>query len=379
MKTTRPNLLLIAAFLLILFSVPLIQAVVEVRRGEWSQVIDLVTRRPTQANLRSGENALEAASVFARTLRPWMQAAQFFSLSEAGEKAVVGHDGWLFYQPGVSFLTQRPKPGDTTPREALAAILAFRNQLAARGIHLILMPAPNKESIYPDKLSRGAAPSAQPISPDTREFLAQCGHAGLDVVDLFAIYSQARKHSTTELYLAQDSHWSPAGMEMAAAAVARRILTNGGLTRGSISYDIHPAPVQRVGDIVRMLCSPPVESHVTPDRVDAVQIIRRTDAAPYSDDPASPVLVLGDSFLRVYEKDAPGHAGFIAHLAMALGRPLASIVNDGGGSTLVRQDLFRHQGLLAGKKVIVWEFVERDLRLGIEGWQLVPLPSESKP
>jgi len=84
--------------------------------------------------------------------------------------------------------------------------------------------------------------------------------------------------------------------------------------------------------------------------------------------------VLGDSFLRIYERDEPGSAGFISHLAHALHRPMASIVNDGGASTLVRQELARRPQLLEGKKVVVWEFVERDLRFGTEGWQVVPLP-----
>jgi len=86
------------------------------------------------------------------------------------------------------------------------------------------------------------------------------------------------------------------------------------------------------------------------------------------------VLVLGDSFLRIYERDAPGGAGFVPHLARQLGRPVAGIINDGGASTLVRQELFRRPRLLARAKVVVWEFVERDIRLGTEGWQNVPLP-----
>ena len=57
--------------------------------------------------------------------------------------------------------------------------------------------------------------------------------------------------------------------------------------------------------------------------------------------PESEVLILGDSFLRIYEQDEPGSAGFIAHLARELGQPLTSIVNDGGASTLVRQELAR--------------------------------------
>ena len=92
------------------------------------------------------------------------------------------------------------------------------------------------------------------------------------------------------------------------------------------------------------------------------------------DAPDSPVLVLGDSFLRIYQTDAPRAAGFVSHLARALAQPVASIINDGGASTLVRQQLARAPKLLAGKKVVVWEFVERDVRFGTEGWQDVPLP-----
>jgi peptidoglycan/xylan/chitin deacetylase (PgdA/CDA1 family) len=31
---------------------------------------------------------------------------------------------------------------------------------------------------------------------------------------------------------------------------------------------------------------------------------------------------------------------------------------------------------LKNKRVVVWEFVERDIHLGTEGWQHVPLPAE---
>jgi hypothetical protein len=187
--------------------------------------------------------------------------------------------------------------------------------------------------------------------------------------------------AATPLYLQQDSHWSPAGVELAAAAVAERLLARGWLTRGPVNHDRLAAPVKRLGDIPRM--SPGIEKRMAPESVACAQVIRRDTGAPYADDPASEVLVLGDSFLRIYQQDEPGNAGFVAHLGRALGRPLASIINDGGASTLVRQELFRRPQLLANKKVVVWEFVERDLRLGTEGWQLitfgVPVPPNANP
>jgi hypothetical protein len=374
MNTQTPRTLVIVLFLAILAGPPLLQVVVEARSGEWPAVLRLFTQRPTPENLRAYEKELQNASATAHTLRPAMQSLQFFVLREAGEKALVGPDGWLFYQPGVSYLTQRAKPGDSTVQDAVAAVTRLRDDLAARGIRLLVMPAPNKESVYPDQLARCAVPPQQALSGETRSFLAQCEAAGVELVDLFALYRDARASSNALLYLEQDSHWSPAGMEMAANAVATRIVERGWLSPGTISYDARPSPVQELGDIVRMIRSPQIEAHMRPQSIATSQVIRRETSALFTDDPSPEVLVLGDSFLRIYERDAPGGAGFVAHLARALGRPVAGIINDGGASTLVRQELFRRPRLLSRAKVVVWEFVERDIRLGTEGWQIVALP-----
>ncbi len=71
--------------------------------------------------------------------------------------------------------------------------------------------------------------------------------------------------------------------------------------------------------------------------------------------------------------DLPGAAGLIAQLAYELKMPLTSIVNDGGASTLVRQQLARQPELLKNKKLVIWQFVERDIRFGTEGWQDIQL------
>ena len=380
MKTPVHNRVLIAVFLLMLATVPLLQALVEIRRGERPQVCELFSRRPTQANLRTFEMGLESASVTARALRPWMQAAQFFGLHEAGEKVLVGRGGWLFYQPGISFLTQRPRTGSTSAREAVAAVADFRDQLAARGIRLVLVPAPDKESVYPDRLSRGGASTAGYVGAETREFLTLCQQSEVDVVDLFARFRQERQQRPDKgLYLEQDTHWTPAGMKAAVEAVTEYVVSRGWVPCGSVEYGLRSVGLQSHGDLVRMLHSPPIEAYLAPEGIMAEQVFRTGDNTPYTDVPSSPILVLGDSFLRIYEREEPGQAGFIAHLARALGVPLTSIVNDGGAATLVRQELFRRPHLLAGKKVVVWEFVERDLRLGTEGWQHVKLPAGTKP
>ncbi|MBO6136511.1 MAG: hypothetical protein J6P30_08035 [Fibrobacter sp.] len=97
-----------------------------------------------------------------------------------------------------------------------------------------------------------------------------------------------------------------------------------------------------------------------------------TTLTPFKDDfRKAQILILGDSFSRIYQTDSPVNAGWIAHFAKEMGRPVASIVSDGGASTLVREKLARKAGVLKGKKLLIWEFVERDLRFGAEGWKEV--------
>ena len=225
----------------------------------------------------------------------------------------------------------------------------------------------------------------KPVNPETREVLARLRMAGVEVVDLFEVYRWEGGFETRPYYLAQDSHWSPEGMRLAADVVARRLIDSGWVRRGPVKYETRPMSVERYGDVLGMIRVPQaVRAGVRtggfeirpyrPQQMDCTQVVDAQTGQPYEDDPNSPVLVLGDSFLRIFEQDEPGSGGFIAHLAHHLGFALTSVVNDGGASTLVRQQLARKPALLEGKRVVVWEFVERDIRFGTEGWQVIPLP-----
>jgi len=359
MKSTAANRTLVITFVALIAIVPLLQTIVELRRGETPGAMRVFRERPTRESLAACERSLEDASVTVRTLRPWMQAGRFFTLRDGGAKVHVGRNGWMVYTPGGNAFTQRAQPGEGTPRGPLAAGIAYRDALAARGIRLIVVPVPNKESVYPQWLSSRSEPPTRIINPETRAFFDGCAAAGVEVVDLFARY---RELSRMPYCLMQDTHWSPHGIETAARAVAERI----GL-HGEARFETRAVALDLHGDLVRMLQSPVIESQLEPEHIEAIQV-------PGSSAANAPVLVLGDSFSRIFQTDEPGDAGFIAHLARHLGQPVASLVNDGGASTLVRQKLFLRPQLLANATVIVWEFTERDLRLGSEGWQIVPLP-----
>jgi len=383
MRPGPANIFATLIFASIIFGVPIIQAVLELRQGEQPQALDVFAQKPTVDNLRAYEASLEEASWAVKNLRPWMQYVQFVLLKEAGEKALIGRNGWLFYRPAVEYLTRRlvTHKGVSGPGDPLHAIIFFRDQLASRGIQLLVVPAPNKVSIYPEMLTRRAQGTGGVMCPETRELYYELQVAGIEVVDLFAVFHNAKEKrggaSARAFYLAQDSHWSPAGAELAAKAVAQRVLERGWVKPGAVEYAETPVRLRRLGDLVRMLQVPQIERRAPLQDVVCEQVVRQDSRALYQDASDSEILVLGDSFLRIYEQDEPGAAGFVAHLAKELKQPLTSIINDGGASTLVRQELHRRPQLLANKKLVIYEFVERDIRFGTEGWQLIPLPPAS--
>jgi len=381
----RPRVCLIVVFLVLVGVVAPSQIVLELREGETPQIASLFRQAPTRANLRRLESDLETGCRLAQAVRPWMQYARFVLLQDAGDQALLGRSGWFFYRPAVQYLVEpvcsvpvrasEETPDGVTTNDILTAIVSFRDALAQRGIKLLVMPAPDKSSVYPQMLAVRADGCPDPVNPTTRGVLAALKQAGVEVMDLFDLYTQARTGSDGPgYYLAQDSHWSPEGIRLAAEAVAHRLLDWGWVEKGPVRYETKPISIQRYGDVLRMIRVPQIEHLFEPEQINCTQVLNAETGKPYVDDSNSPVLVLGDSFLRIFERDEPGSGGFIAHLAYNLGFGLTSVVNDGGASTLVRQQLARKPALLAGKKVVIWEFVERDIRFGTEGWQVIPLP-----
>jgi lysophospholipase L1-like esterase len=355
-------------------SVACLQTSIELVRRESPGALELFHQPLTASQLRSYERQLEERSVVGRALRPWFQFAQFAWLRDGGEKVLFGREDWLFYKPGCDDMLAPPDLTGQRAKDAAEAIIAWRDALADRGIKLLVMPAPNKESVYPDQLTRRIPQAKGVQSPTTQDLLRRLQAANVEVVDLFKLFAESRAQTSTPLYLAQDTHWSPTGVRLAARAAAQRLVEKGWIAPGQTELSEKPVPVERLGDLVRMLKSDRLERATVPEPMSCVQVVSRDTGKTYRDQPDSEVLVLGDSFLRIYQQDEPGAAGFIAHLARELGQPVTSLVSDGGASTLVRQELYRRPALLKGKRVVVWEFVERDIRLGTEGWQRVPLP-----
>jgi hypothetical protein len=403
--------LVIAALLLVCAGFPLFQAGYEwVVDKEDPHVVSLFTKEPTKENLHRWDDNAKDRSVFAKWLRPRTLQLRYDVLGEMAPKSLPGIDGWLFYNQDVDYLLQPSYTNErfykgtfdtlihgnrVNLRNPLVAMRDFRDRLKSRGIELLLIPIPGKPSIYPEKLA--AHFHGQPSSP-TLKLLADLSEQGFHVADVFTPLLQAKAEGSAQLYLKRDTHWTPQGMQIAADAIAARIrelmpelateslrVAQAADSTGHAVVDTlagEPAPryslkdtvVERWGDIAEMTKVPDRKKIWSNESVTATQVLDAKTGAPYRDDAQASILWLGDSFSRIYQTDAPKSAGIIAHIAYNLKQPLASLVNDGGASTVVRQQLSRHGELLQGKKLVVWTFVERDLRFGSKGWQVEDLP-----
>lgn len=377
----------IGSLCVVIAGIPAFQAIREAADGKLPHIFRLFATAPSKASLHGWDQESRDRSVIAKAVRTKMLQNQFDLFGDAGAKALVGRDGWLFYRPDVEYLTQPDFRDErfylgtfdtvvagkrVNVRNPLVAIRDVHRQLAARGIRLLVVPIPGKPSIYPEMLSGTETPiDASP----TLSLIDSLRKAGIDVVDLVHPLRKAKSSSPADLYLHRDTHWSPAGLAVAADEIAKTLLSVPEIAsrRNPALYRTRDTAISRWGDICEMTSLAHRREIWSEERVTATQVVDTT-SAPYRDDPSSAVLWLGDSYSRIYQTDVPKSAGAISQVAMRIGQPLSSIVNDGGASTVVRRQLQRKPGLLANAKVVVWTFVERDIRFGDGGWALEQLP-----
>jgi hypothetical protein len=350
--------------------------------------------------LRGYESELEKTSVFANTLRPYMQFSRYLLFQDLGEKAVLGRNGWFFYKPDVDYnvrpwvLDKRSfivdPNGIPFTDDPVRAVVKFKEQLEQMGIELLVVVIPGKPSVYPDMLNSSISASASGQITHSLRMIDEIKSRGVETVDLFTAFAEERTHDAEfgdSIYLQKDTHWKSRAVRRAAREVARRIKQYPWYNPGTFEYAIDSVVIDRVGDVGVMSTLPQFKIHdlnpvfaTEATKCYQVFLVSRdetgieTGRTLYRDDFSnSTILLIGDSFSRIFQGDEPRSAGWISHIAAELSQPIASIVSDGGASTLVRQTLSRKTSVLKGKRLVIWEFVERDIRFGAEGWKDVTL------
>ena len=342
-------------------------------------------------DIQSYETALKERDGLMQWVIPRMQIPVTAWLKGGNEDAYCGRDGWLFYRKDIDSLTGRGflDPEILARRAAggselkappqpdpLKAIIDFRDQLAKRGIALIVMPAPVKPSIHPEWHSaryEGRPGAVQ--NPSFSAFVERLAKEQVACSDAAPLLVRAKAGGTPQ-YLRTDTHWTPAGMELAAKALADLARQTAVLPPATARFTAVAKELTNLGDVAMMLKFPSEWKVFASETVTVRQV---TDGGqPWRPDATAEVLLLGDSFANIFSLAPMGWgegAGFVEHLSLALGLPVDAITRNDAGSFATREmlakELQRGNDRLAGKKLVIWEFASRELACG--DWKLIPL------
>lgn len=354
----------------------------------WRLIV--AANRQVLAGMIGFERALEDESLIGRLLRPPAQLVMTGSLQAGNERVYVGRDGWLFFRPDVEYITGRGfldpvqlkgrvaatselgVPPQPDPRQA---IVQFREDLAARGITLVVMPTPLKPGVHPEKLARRYTDSMGMLeNPSYRPFIDGLRREGVLVFDPSEMLPAARRSGPQ--YLATDTHWRPESMELVAELLGSFIAEHAGLpVIDDPGYQVERSEVSNTGDIARMLDLPDTRPLFPPESVWLRRILQ-PEGSPWASSRDADVLVLGDSFANVYTLESMGwgtSAGLIEQLSYTLRRRVDRLVQNDEGAFATRAMLRRDPDRLNGKRVVVYQFAARELAFG--DWKVIRFPT----
>ena len=267
-----------------------------------------------------------------------------------------------------SQLVSDPHPD---PRQA---ILQFKEECERRGIHLVVVPVPDKTMAHPENLTARLEHTSSSTIVTNRgypEFIQEMRRKGVDVLDLVA------PETKDQLFLKQDTHWTPLFMENSARQIARHIKQLGS---GDIRVPTEPMRLRRAGSLIQgilsLLSLPDGQTIYRPETTEIEKVLRNDDSgAEIQPSPSSSVLLLGDSFTEIYSQEQLGWGNGCGpgrtHISYQLGGPIDVLARNGSGASGTRIELSKpdNQWHLNGKRIIIWEFAMRDL--AVENWALV--------
>jgi hypothetical protein len=412
--TGSSHVLLIILFLVTILSVPAIQFACEMRAPHaegrlgtlniykaypaWNKIRAARSPRdfwrllPRGSELKAAEKELETESVVSEWLLPRVQLA-LVKLGAGNEQVYLGRDRWLFYRSDVDYITGPPflEPKVMTHRahaagvqpDPVKAIVDFRDQLRARGIDLVVMPAPMKPGVEADKLSLHSKSKDVLQNASFPDFKARLEQAGVRVFDAAPLLAERKRANDAPLYLETDTHWLPETMELVAHDISNSFQAEGDSQPFTMNIGLG---IEGTGDVARMLRLPSEQRPYPPQRVTIKQVTDR--GKPWRPTQSADVLVLGDSFANIFSLSALGwgeSAGFVEHFSYWSGpRPIDCILRNSDGAFATREilsrELARGKDRLAGKKLVIWEFAARELAFG--DWKMLsmqlgqPLPAK---
>ncbi len=271
-------------------------------------------------------------------------------LSEASPGAIVGEDGWLFTAEEMDIQANF----NANIHLSVKRIMQANVVLAARGVQLIVVVTPDKAEIYQDKLGLDR-PAAVVQRRET--FINGLDDFGIDRFDAAGALQNARAGG--EVFMRDDTHWSPLGAKAVADAIGSRF---------------HGADISRVevkttqlgkaafdGDLLSFIPTGPFRDIIGPER----RLIERFETSTAASgglfgETVVDVALIGTSF------SAKPDWHFEGFLKRALSADVLNLSLEGQGP-FKPMDAFLASDILktTPPKIVIWEipvrYISKDL------------------
>ena len=329
------------------------------------------------------EGWLEESFFFRRALIDFLRPI-YRRLGVAGENALIGQDGWLYYEKDVRLLTHSSRDLASAESRSIESILDFHRQLAARDIALMVVPIPSKAALEPEFLWKGFSNRQTPLLPPWyAQWVEELLRRGVTVLDVHPFLLARKQQTSAHQYLKTDTHWTPDAMEAVAREIAGRVREI--RPTGAVTFVQKERTVTNHGDIAAMIHPGRSRVEWEPETVTIHEILG-PEGELWRENPSAGILLVGDSFSNIYSMESMnwGRSGGLAEmLSYYLREPIDRIVqNDAGaisGRRFLSRELAAGKDRLAGKKLIIWQFAARELTYG--DWSPIELktgiPGES--
>ncbi len=368
---------IVAAFLALIASVPALHLYSHVLRREPGPLLLTTAQtpapQPTIATVLDGsymhdlEHHLQEDSATVWLLRGSYDELRLRLGLLQNASVYVADDGWMFLRRTLRMDPALLKLQLEHHAEILRAVAA---EIAASGVRVLAVVAPDKERIYPEfAYPAGTMPPHRQALYGT--ILDHLARANVPTLDVAQILLTARHTSNELLYLQRDTHWSQAGAAVVAAAIAERLQQPdfAAALGPTVAYAAQQTEVVRIYPDLAAMCGllgydymvgadrrsatpGPMANAMREDRTFWHLRLQDPRIAPQSLRPDAAIALAGSSF----------SVGILSTaLAMATQRPIDDRCASPGSCwhESIRAALAAIRRGDAKARIVVWEFVER--------------------
>ena len=296
----------------------------------------------------------------------------FAGFSRESPRYVPVRDGWVtkssmqlfrFFNPDLF-----PPPEDPSADPTLGLVNAIADaheQLARRGVELLVVPIPTRLNIYPEVLVGGQLDAG--CAPGLERFNARLRARGVEVLDLLPHLVAERASFDAEqddlVCLRANGHWTPKGAGLAARAIADHVR----------SRSWYEAPAHTDSRLERFTATWQPDGEVLAEGVDAPvlefeRVVAAAGEKVERTNKHSPIVLWGDSFTVIFKAEGADLPRRLHHL---LGGPIDVIASQGSGPDTTRITFGRRGNATDGKQIVIWAFATRSLLRG--KWEKIRL------